>query len=94
MSEMMHVLARKSGREQEFVARSINILARLGLRTVGLTDHDWREAARWCGLGLSGYDATYVALAAQLGGHWLTDDTTAARKAPVIAVTLAEWVAP
>ena len=91
MSELVHVLARKSGHDAQFVENAIHLLLRLGLRTLGLDDDGWRGACRWSARGLSGYDATYVALAEQLGGCWLTDDGAAAQKAPALATTLAAW---
>jgi predicted nucleic acid-binding protein len=91
MSEMLHVLARKSGGDERFVRDGVSLLLRLGLRTLSLGADGWHEASGWCCHGLSGYDATYLALAAQLGGRWLTDDAAAARKAPKLAVALAAW---
>jgi predicted nucleic acid-binding protein len=91
MSEMVHVLARKSGRDEPFLRAAVPLLLRLGLRTLSLGEDGWQLATRWVVDGLSGYDATYVALAASLGGRWLTDDATAARKAKKLAVALADW---
>jgi len=93
MSEMIHVLARKTGGDERFLRDAVSLLLRLGLRTLSLGEDGWHDASRWCTRGLSGYDATYVALASQLDGRWLTDDMTAARRAPKLAVALAQWSA-
>ena len=93
MSEMLHVIARKSGNEERFTGAALALLLQLGLRTLDLGEHGWQQAARWCTKGLSGYDATYFALASELSGRWLTDDERAARRAPDLAVTLAAWSA-
>lgn len=50
----------------------------LGVRTVQLSEAALvRTAYGACG-GLSGYDATFVALAEDLGARWLTADERAA----------------
>jgi predicted nucleic acid-binding protein len=41
--------------------------------TAGLAD----KTGRFTDLGLTGYDAVYAGLAAELGGHWLTFDEQA-----------------
>jgi len=74
-SELLHVLARKSGRDLPFVREALGLLLRLGIRTLSLS----AAAARWACRGLSGYEATFVGLAENLGGRWLTADARAAR---------------
>lgn len=91
-SEMLHVLARKSGGDEVFVASGVDLLLRLGLRVLPLTATALRRAAEWAARGLSGYDASYVALAEDLAGRWLTADDRAARKVGVNAsLKLAAW---
>lgn len=91
-SELIHVLARKSGRDRRMVAQSLQLIIRLGLRTLSLTDSALQSAGRWACKGLSGYDATFVALAEELDGRWLTADVTAARIAgPRRALQLQAW---
>jgi predicted nucleic acid-binding protein len=53
----------------------------LGIPRVG-NGHELMRAAAGvpCDWGLSGYDATYVALAQLTGGKWLTADARAAKK--------------
>jgi predicted nucleic acid-binding protein len=78
-SELLHVLARKSGRDLPFVREALGLLLRLGIRTLSLSDAALAAAARWACRGLSGYEATFVGLAEDLGGRWLTADARAAR---------------
>jgi predicted nucleic acid-binding protein len=78
-SELVHVLARKSGRDAEFVQRAVTISLRLGIRTVALSEQGWQDAARWSCRGISGYDATSVALAQDLNARWLTADERAVK---------------
>lgn len=57
----------------------------LPLLTGGVHRHPMTEelaglGARYIGLGLTGYDASYAALAEQVGGRWLTFDKAAHRR--------------
>lgn len=78
-SELVHVLARKSGRDEAFVRAAFQLVVALGIRTVGLSARAMERAAHWACHGLSGYDATFGALAEDLGAVWLTADARAAR---------------
>lgn len=78
-SELLHVLARKSGRDLLFVERALALTLRLGLRTLALSEAAWQRAASWSCRGLSGYDATFVGLAEDLGARWLTADERAVK---------------
>ena len=80
-SELIHVLARKSGAEGAFVSRSLELILRLGLRTIALSEEALFRCAHWACSGLSGYDATFVALAEDVGGLWTTSDKKAAKLA-------------
>lgn len=80
-SELLHVLARKSGRNQQFVVDALRLVLRLGIRTLVLSEPALLRAAYWTCRGLSGYDATFLALAEDIGGRWLTADEQAARVA-------------
>ena len=92
-SEFVHVLARKSGKDERFVKEALALILALGLRTVLLPEAALLRTAHWSCRGLSGYDATYVALAEDLGGVWLTADERAAKTAGrKFAKTLAGWV--
>ncbi|MFO8071060.1 MAG: type II toxin-antitoxin system VapC family toxin [Polyangia bacterium] len=81
-SEMIHVLARKSGGDAAFVEQAIGLLLRLGLVTLGLSESGLAHCAALSCQGLSGYDATFVALAEECGGVWLTADKRAADRVP------------
>ena len=78
-SELIHVLARKSGADAEFVQQALDLVLRLGFPTLALSEQGLAACSSWCCKGLSGYDATFVALASECGGAWLTADETAAR---------------
>jgi predicted nucleic acid-binding protein len=91
-SELLHVLARKSAGDPVFVERGFDLVLHLGIRTLGLSKAAWQSAAAWSCRGLSGYDATYVALAEDLDGKWLTADEAACRRVgSKVAHSLARW---
>jgi predicted nucleic acid-binding protein len=91
-SEIVHVLARKSARDADFVRTAIELLLRLGVRTIALSESALLRTAHWACRGLSGYDATFTALAEDLGGKWLTADESAAKIAGrERAITLRSW---
>lgn len=81
LSELIHVLARKSGRDHDFVESALQLVIRLGLRTIHLRERALFRVAHWTCRGLSGYDATFVAVAEDLEGRWLTADHRAAKVA-------------
>ena len=80
-SEFVHVLARKSGRDLQFVRHALELVVRLGTPTIGLSERSLRVVAELACDGFSGYDATYLALADDLGGLWLTADARAVSRA-------------
>lgn len=91
-SELVHVLARKSGRNTAFVRQGLQLVLRLGVRTLALSEAALRRAAYWACRGLSGYDGTFVALAEDVGGRWLTADEEAAKIAGRgVTTTLRAW---
>ena len=91
-SEFVHVLARKSGRNKPFVAEALALVLALGLRTVLLSESALLRSAHWACKGLSGYDATYVALAEDLRGIWLSADERAVKTAGAKhATSLRSW---
>jgi len=91
-AELIHVLARKSGRDAKFVTDALGLVLRLGIRTIALREAALLRAGHWACRGLSGYDATFVALAEDLAGRWLTADDRAARTAGTrLASRLAAW---
>lgn len=92
-AELVHVLARKSARDVGFVEEALRLVLRLGIRTMPLSEQALLRTAHWACEGLSGYDATSVALAEDLGGRWLTADERAARVAGSnSAQTVEAWV--
>lgn len=90
-SEFAHVLARRSGRDAGFVTAAVQLLLRLGVRTLALPETALLRVAHWACQGLSGYDATFLALAEDVGGTWLTADERAAKIAGAGAQTLRGW---
>jgi len=80
-SELVHVLARKSGRNQRFVTDALLLILRLGIRTLVLSETALHRTVYWACRGLSGYDATFLALAEDVDGRWLTADERAAKAA-------------
>lgn len=91
-SELAHVLARKSERDVSFVRQGLALILRLGIRTVPLSERALLGLAERTSGGLSGYDATFVVLAEDLGARWLSADIRAAKVAGrALAVPLAEW---
>jgi predicted nucleic acid-binding protein len=91
-AELVHVLARKSGRRFPFVRAALQAVLRLGLRTVPLREEALLRTADWACKGLGGYDATFVALGEDLKARWITADRRAARTAgPPRALALSGW---
>lgn len=90
-AELVHVLARKSARDENFVEEAFRLILRLGIRTLTLSESALVRTAYWACQGLSGYDAAFVALAEDVGGHWLTADNKAARLSGDLARTLGSW---
>lgn len=90
-SEVIHALARKWGRDADRVRRAMALLIAFGFPTLTLPERALLRACDWSCQGLSGYDATFVALAEELGGRWVTADARAAALAGEFAVSLADW---
>ena len=90
-SEMANVLARKLERDTARVRDVIVELVRFGLSTLALSEAALLRMTEWSCTGLGGYDATFVALAEDLGGRWLTADGRAAKIADEHAVTVLGW---
>ncbi len=80
-SEMLHVLARKSGFNHGFVENAMDLLLKLGIRGLALSDKGMSRAIYHACHGLSGYDATYLALAEDIHARWITADVDAVHKA-------------
>jgi predicted nucleic acid-binding protein len=81
MNEVLAVLARSPGANGPQVGEALGLIEALGLHRVANGHELLATAARFAvDWGLSGYDATYVALASLLGGTWLTADERAAKR--------------
>ena len=92
-SELIHVLSRKSANDILFVKDAIKKVICLGLRQLTLSESALDSIVSWSCKGLSGYDATFVALAQDLRGLWLTADLPAAKKVGTeLAICLDEWL--
>lgn len=79
-SEFLHVLARKSAKDLNFVQQPVFLICQLGIRTISLSENGLTQATRLVCDGFSGYDATYLALAHELKILWLTPDSQAIKK--------------
>jgi len=77
--EVFSVLARVHPRGQEVFLTGVMPLVNGGLLRQAMTDTLAQHAAGFVGLGLTGYDACYAALALELQGCWLTFDEKAHR---------------
>lgn len=86
--EVLNTAARK----WQMSEASLDVLA-VALRDMKITLHpvDIRRAAAWSGLGLSAYDAAYVAVAEELQLSLLTDDDQILALAPGVAVSIATY---
>jgi predicted nucleic acid-binding protein len=83
--ELINVAARRWQWEADRLQRLAAVLPGLGFE---LLEPDLAAIARWCGRGLTAYDAAYVALAEEAGAKLITDDAEIVRVAPSIAVAL------
>src|SRR5205807_592967 len=87
-SELIHVLATRSGHDAEFVLAAIELVMDLGLRTLPLTREAIARTVNLACAGLAGYDATFVALAESFSATWLTADERAAQVVPGSSATI------
>lgn len=90
-SELVHVLARRSGRDEAFVRAGLDAVLDLGIRTIPIDQVALRRAGQLACGGLTGYDATFVGIAEEIGARWLTADERAANVAESASTTLREW---
>jgi len=75
--EVFSVLHRVHPRPWETFREGILPFLQSGILRYPLTEAVAHRASRFAGLGLTGYDAMYAALAEELGACWLTCDTKA-----------------
>ncbi len=90
-SEVLHVLSKKSKQDLRFVEQAQGLIWRLSIPTIPLTDRGFKEAARFACDGVSGYDATYLALALELNAKWVTADVQAVKKSNGSAIFLGDY---
>ncbi len=77
--EVLNALYRVVPDAHSIYTNEVNWILRSGILRYPMTDHIFGRAARFIAMGLTGYDACYVALAEELDGIWLTFDTKACR---------------
>ena len=78
--ELLAVLHRIHPTPQRVYSSGVIPLLQNGMLRYPMTANIAMKASRYCGLGLTGYDAVYTAVAEELGGLWLTFDTKAHEK--------------
>jgi predicted nucleic acid-binding protein len=89
-NEMLAVLARLVGADDESLRLYLDALQDLGFERIGNgRDLLARAAELACGYGLTGYDATYAAGAQLTGGMWLTADLRAHKKIQSLGISRA-----
>lgn len=81
MNELLAVLCRLPGATVDKVSEALDLVEKLGMRRIGNGHELLAQAAEYAvSWKLPGYDAVYVALAALVGGTWLTADGRAAAR--------------
>jgi predicted nucleic acid-binding protein len=83
--EIVNVAGRRWQWSASALAELAEALAGIGFER---TDPELARVARWTALGLTAYDAAYVAVAEQTACKLITDDDTIARVAPGLAEPL------
>ena len=78
--EVLSVLYRVHADAQRIYEKEVNQLLRSGILRYPMTDNIFSRADKFIRMGLTGYDACYVALAEELEAVWLTFDGKACRK--------------
>ena len=75
--EVLSVLYKHHPMARTVYAKDIDRLMRSGILRYPMTENISARADRFIRMGLTGYDAVYVALAEELDGTWLTFDSRA-----------------
>lgn len=75
--EILSVLYRHHPDAQLIYKEDIDRILHMGILRYPMTDNIYTRADRFIKIGLTGYDAVYVALAEELEGLWLTFDIKA-----------------
>jgi len=75
--EVFSVLHRCSPYAAEIYELEVNRILHSGILRYPMTENIFRRADRFIQMGLTGYDASYAAMAEELEGFWLTFDSKA-----------------
>ena len=78
--EILSVLYRLHPEAQAIYSKDINRILHSGILRYPMTENIFTQADRFIKMGLTGYDAVYLALAEEMEGTWLTFDTKAHKK--------------
>ena len=78
--ELLSVLARMTDKADDIFKRGVMPILNGGILRYPMTDELASRAMYYIQRGLTGYDASYVALADLLNGRWLTFDAKAHAK--------------
>lgn len=78
--EVLSVTAKKTPNAQQLTPQRMRWLANLPLRRTALAPELVNAMMPFLGQGLTGYDASYAALAQTTSSKWLTYDTQARKK--------------
>ncbi len=76
---MLNALYRVVPDAHSIYANEVDWVLRSGILRYPMTDNIFGRADKFMAVGLTGYDACYVALAEELDGIWLTFDAKACR---------------
>ena len=84
--ELLNVAARRFRWSMDPLERLANQLQGFGFTVI---EPDLGRVARWAAVGMTAYDAAYVAVAEQSGAQLITADAELVRLAPGVATALA-----
>ena len=80
-TELAAVLVKKSAGDQDFTQRALDLVFRLGMRTIPTGGDLLKEAvAISCNTKMSVYDAIYLTVSDFINARWITADRQAYRK--------------
>jgi predicted nucleic acid-binding protein len=85
--ELNHVIYKVLGSYSKEHKQLLDILANIGFSRFSITPEYLEEIHRFQKMGISGYDASYLGLAALLKGKWITFDETAHKKVAKLGIS-------
>jgi len=85
--ELNHVIYRLLGNYSKEHKDLLDILVTMGFNRFSATPEYLEEIHRFQKMGISGYDASYIGLAAMLKGKWLTFDEAAHKKVAKLGIS-------